>query len=105
MFRRNADKIQNVTFWGIADDNTWLSEFSSGRPDHPCCLIGSLNPRKPLMRLWIFKQVWISTLWVSMAPVHDKESYESGFIIIKKEIKKKVVFSTKMSYLSARRKQ
>jgi hypothetical protein len=40
-----------------------------------------------------------------MAPVHDKESYESGFIIIKKEIKKKVVFSTKMSYLSARRKQ
>ena len=35
MFRANSDLISNVTFWGIADDNTWLSEFSSGRPDHP----------------------------------------------------------------------
>lgn len=27
--------ITGVTFWGIADDNTWLSEFSSGRKDFP----------------------------------------------------------------------
>ncbi len=46
MFRRNADKIQNVTFWGIADDNTWLSEFSSGRPDHPLLFDKKLRPKK-----------------------------------------------------------
>ncbi len=46
MFRRNADKIQNVTFWGIADDNTWLSEFPSGRPDHPLLFDKHLMPKK-----------------------------------------------------------
>jgi endo-1,4-beta-xylanase len=46
MFRRNADKIQNVTFWGIADDNTWLSEFTSGRPDHPLLFDKQLRPKK-----------------------------------------------------------
>lgn len=35
MFRRNSDVITSVTFWGIADDNTWLSEFDSGRQDFP----------------------------------------------------------------------
>ena len=46
MFRRNADKIQNVTFWGIADDNTWLSEFPSGRPDQPLLFDKHLKPKK-----------------------------------------------------------
>jgi endo-1,4-beta-xylanase len=46
MFRRDADKIQNVTFWGIADDNTWLSEFDSGRPDHPLLFDKQLQPKK-----------------------------------------------------------
>ena len=27
LFRANADKIGNVTFWGIADDHTWLNHF------------------------------------------------------------------------------
>ena len=35
MFRRNKNIISNVTFWGVADDNTWLSEFASGRQDFP----------------------------------------------------------------------
>ncbi|MBN1696176.1 MAG: endo-1,4-beta-xylanase [Spirochaetales bacterium] len=35
MFRRHGALITNVTFWGIADENTWLSEFDSGRPDYP----------------------------------------------------------------------
>ncbi len=35
MFKRNSDLISNVTFWGVADDNTWLSEFDSGRSDFP----------------------------------------------------------------------
>jgi endo-1,4-beta-xylanase len=46
MFRRNADKIKNVTFWGIADDNTWLSEFPSGRPDYPLLFDRHLKPKK-----------------------------------------------------------
>ncbi len=46
MFRNNADKIKNVTFWGVADDNTWLSEFPSGRPDHPLLFDKLLKPKK-----------------------------------------------------------
>jgi endo-1,4-beta-xylanase len=46
MFRNNADKIQNVTFWGIADDNTWLSEFTSNRPDRPLLFDMELKPKK-----------------------------------------------------------
>src|SRR6185503_4328968 len=30
LFRAHSDVITGVTLWGIADDNTWLSEFSSG---------------------------------------------------------------------------
>ncbi len=46
LFRRHADAITNVTFWGIADDNTWLSEFSSGRKDFPLLFDGSHQPKK-----------------------------------------------------------
>lgn len=35
LFRDHADAISSVTFWGVADDNTWLSEFDSGRTDFP----------------------------------------------------------------------
>jgi endo-1,4-beta-xylanase len=35
MFREHRDVITGLTLWGIADDNTWLSEFSSGRQDFP----------------------------------------------------------------------
>jgi len=35
LFRKHRNVITGVTFWGIADDNTWLSEFSSGRDDFP----------------------------------------------------------------------
>lgn len=46
MLRKHADKISNVTFWGISDDNTWLSEFPSGRPDHPLLFDKHLKPKK-----------------------------------------------------------
>ena len=32
--------------WGIADDNTWLSEFSSGRKDFPLLFDDNHNPKK-----------------------------------------------------------
>ncbi len=35
LFRKHRDVIGNVTFWGVADDDTWLSEFDSGRTDFP----------------------------------------------------------------------
>jgi endo-1,4-beta-xylanase len=35
LFRKHAKVITGVTLWGIADDNTWLSEFDSGRKDFP----------------------------------------------------------------------
>ena len=46
MFRRQSDKISSVTFWGVADDNTWLSEFSSGRRDFPL-LFDTEHKEKP----------------------------------------------------------
>ncbi len=46
VYRRQADAITNVTLWGVADDNTWLSEFSSGRQDFPL-LFDRNHQRKP----------------------------------------------------------
>ncbi|WP_083607915.1 endo-1,4-beta-xylanase [Teredinibacter haidensis] len=46
MFRRNSDAITSVTLWGIADDNTWLSEFDSGRADFPLLFDSEHKPKK-----------------------------------------------------------
>jgi endo-1,4-beta-xylanase len=46
MFRAHKDVITGVTTWGIADDNTWLSEFSSGRKDFPLLFDTNHNPKK-----------------------------------------------------------
>lgn len=46
MFRRNSDIIASVTLWGIADDNTWLSEFDSGRADFPLLFDTQHQPKK-----------------------------------------------------------
>jgi endo-1,4-beta-xylanase len=45
LFRAYRSVITNVTFWGIADDNTWLSEFSSGRKDFPLLFDINRNPK------------------------------------------------------------
>ncbi|WP_441291619.1 endo-1,4-beta-xylanase [Sorangium sp. KYC3313] len=45
LFRKYKSVITGVTFWGIADDNTWLSEFSSGRKDFPLLFDGNHNPK------------------------------------------------------------
>jgi GH35 family endo-1,4-beta-xylanase len=35
LFRNRKSAITGVTFWDIADDNTWHSEFAAAvRPDH-----------------------------------------------------------------------
>ena len=45
MFRRNSDVISSVSLWGIADDNTWLSEFSSGGQDFPLLFDAQQQPK------------------------------------------------------------
>jgi len=46
LFRRHRNVITGVTLWGIADDNTWLSEFSSGRKDFPLLFDTNHQPKK-----------------------------------------------------------
>jgi endo-1,4-beta-xylanase len=45
MFRSHSDLISSVTFWGISDNNTWLSEFDSGRQDFPLLFDAQLQPK------------------------------------------------------------
>jgi endo-1,4-beta-xylanase len=45
MFRAHSDVISSVTTWGISDNNTWLSEFDSGRQDFPLLFDGALEPK------------------------------------------------------------
>ncbi len=46
LLRKYRKNVTNVTFWGIADDNTWLSEFASRRPDYPLLFDKELKPKK-----------------------------------------------------------
>lgn len=45
MYRKHSDVISSVSLWGISDDNTWLSEFSSGRKDFPLLFDGQKQPK------------------------------------------------------------
>jgi endo-1,4-beta-xylanase len=45
LFRKHVGVITSVTFWGVADDNTWLSEFTSGRQDFPLLFDHSHQPK------------------------------------------------------------
>ena len=54
LFRKHADAITSVTFWGVADDNTWLSEFSSGRQDFPLLFDVNHQPKKAYYRVRTF---------------------------------------------------
>ncbi len=46
MFRAHADDLTGVTLWGVADDNTWLSELSSMRTDFPLLFDTNHEPKK-----------------------------------------------------------
>lgn len=46
LFREHRDEITGVTFWGVADDNTWLSELSSGRQDFPLLFDAGHRPKR-----------------------------------------------------------
>jgi endo-1,4-beta-xylanase len=54
LYRRYAKVISGVTFWGIADDNTWLSEFASGRKDFPLLFDVNHAPKPAFERVMTF---------------------------------------------------
>jgi endo-1,4-beta-xylanase len=54
LFRKHAKVITGVTFWGIADDNTWLSEFNSGRKDFPMLFDEQHQPKLAFDRVMQF---------------------------------------------------
>jgi len=54
LFRKHHDVITGVTFWGIADDETWLSHFSSGRQDFPLLFDTHHQPKPAFERIVAF---------------------------------------------------
>ena len=56
VFRRSADKISSVTFWGISDRYTWLSNFPvRGRKDYPLLFDGDFQPKKAFEKVMDWK--------------------------------------------------
>lgn len=56
VLREKADKITNVTFWGVADDKTWLSHyFVEGRIDHPLLFDINYEPKKAFEEIMNFR--------------------------------------------------
>ncbi len=46
VLREKSDKVTNVTFWGLADNNTWLSNyFVKGRTDYPLLFDTEYQPK------------------------------------------------------------
>jgi endo-1,4-beta-xylanase len=44
--RKNKEKISGVTFWGLADNYTWLDSFPvSGRKDFPLLFNQQFQPK------------------------------------------------------------
>ncbi|UXX80779.1 endo-1,4-beta-xylanase [Reichenbachiella carrageenanivorans] len=56
ILREKKDKITNVTFWGIADNRTWLSHYVvKGRTDYPLLFDQDLLPKKAFYKVTDFK--------------------------------------------------
>jgi endo-1,4-beta-xylanase len=45
LFRRERNKLESVTFWGMADDDTWLDGFPVVRTDYPLPFDHSLQAK------------------------------------------------------------
>jgi len=47
VLREKSDKVTSVTFWGVADNKTWLSNyFVKGRTDHPLLFDSEYQPKE-----------------------------------------------------------
>jgi len=46
-FRNFKENVTGVTFWGLADDKTWLDNFPvAGRKNYPLLFDENLNPKQ-----------------------------------------------------------
>lgn len=54
LFRKQQKRTTNVTFWGIADDESWLSHLRSGRQDFPLLFDAQHRPKKAFERIMAF---------------------------------------------------
>jgi len=55
-FRAFKDDVTGVTFWGLADDNTWLDNFPvPGRKNYPLLFDTNLDPKPAYFELIDFK--------------------------------------------------
>lgn len=54
LFRKHKKSITSVTFWGIADDETWLSQLRSGRTDFPLLFDTKHRPKQAFERIMAF---------------------------------------------------
>ncbi len=54
LFRKHQQAITSVTFWGIADDETWLSQFRSRRTDFPLLFDTKHRPKQAFERIMKF---------------------------------------------------
>lgn len=51
-FRTYKDYITSVTFWGLADDNTWLDNFPvTGRKNYPLLFDVNLDPKEAYFKI------------------------------------------------------
>ncbi|MGC9344232.1 MAG: endo-1,4-beta-xylanase, partial [Bacteroidales bacterium] len=49
VLREKSDIVTSVTFWGVADNKTWLSNyFVRGRTDHPLLFDSNYKPKQAL---------------------------------------------------------
>jgi endo-1,4-beta-xylanase len=52
MYLKHQDKIDRVTFWGIADNSTWLNDFPiNGRTNYPLLFDRNLEPKPAYFRV------------------------------------------------------
>jgi len=55
VFREKKDKISGVTFWGVADNKTWLDNFPvRGRKNYPLLFDTNLQPKKAFYEVMNF---------------------------------------------------
>ncbi|QLE02212.1 endo-1,4-beta-xylanase [Galbibacter sp. BG1] len=55
LLRAKKDKITGVTFWGVADNKTWLSNYVvKGRTDYPLLFDKDYNPKKAFYSIMDF---------------------------------------------------
>ena len=56
ILRHNKGKISSVTFWGLADNYTWLDTYPiAGRKDYPLLFDEKLEPKKAFQAITDFK--------------------------------------------------